>query len=121
VVQQVITTSGLIYQVNTLGGKINSPEFENSSAYAHRHLPFLSELQAYWDKPERETALVEKFEEIQTIFRKNGITAQYINYPDLKFENWPEAYYGKNYAKLQEIKQLYDPNNSIRHEQSVKA
>lgn len=121
VLAKVIETPGLIYQVNTLGGRINAAELESTSAYAHRALPFLSELQAYWEKPETETKLVETFEEIQSIIKKNGITAQYVNYPDLNFENWQEAYYGKNYERLQQVKKKFDPDNNIRHEQSIKA
>ena len=119
ILSSVINSQGLIYQVNTLGGKINDPEKERLSAYAHRALPFLSELQAYWQKPDEESRLVAKFEEIQSIFKLNGITSQYVNYPDLGFENWQEAYYGQNYQRLQKVKNDYDPENFIRHEQSI--
>jgi FAD/FMN-containing dehydrogenase len=119
ILEKVIQTNGLIYQVNTLGGKINDPQFESYSAYAHRALPFLSELQAYWENPAKQEPLMATFEEIQTVFRNNGINAQYINYPDINFANWQTAYYGSNYVKLQEIKKKYDPENRIRHEQSI--
>lgn len=119
VIEKVIATPGLIYQVNTLGGKINDPAFENASCYAHRALPYLSELQAYWEKPERAEKLISEFETIQGLFFDNGIKAQYVNYPDLHFKDWQTAYYGDNYAKLQEIKKRYDPENKFRHEQSV--
>ena len=113
---------GLIYQVNTLGGNINNADFEKVSAYPHRSYPFLGELQAYYDNPEKQEAkLVKGFQDIQTIFANNGISAHYRNYPDINFQNWENAYYGEeNYVRLQEIKRKYDPNNVIRHEQSVK-
>ena len=59
--------------------------------------------------------------EIMEIFRNNGITAQYINYCSLDFEEWETAYYGTNYSRLQEVKKKYDINNLIRHPQSIKA
>jgi FAD/FMN-containing dehydrogenase len=50
-----------------------------------------------------------------------GVTNHYANYPDLAFEDWPTAYYGtENYARLQKLKQRYDPENRIRYPQSVR-
>ena len=50
-----------------------------------------------------------------------GVTSHYANYPDLAFADWPTAYYGaENYARLQQLKQRYDPENRIRHPQSVR-
>jgi hypothetical protein len=121
VMEVVVGTPGLIYQINTLGGAIATAGTEESSCYAHRHLPFLSELQTYWDAPGKERLLLERFKDVQKIFRKNGIATQYVNYPDIDFEDWETAYYGRNYARLQEIKERYDPENNFRHPQSVKA
>ncbi|MCR9289679.1 MAG: FAD-binding oxidoreductase [Bacteroidetes bacterium] len=120
VVEQVFNNRGLIYQVNTLGGNIQNPEFEKASAYPHRAYPYLSELQAYYDKPERKASLLAAFQEIQETFTNNGLSAHYRNYPDINFENWQSAYYGKNYARLQKIKGKYDPDNVIWHPQSIR-
>jgi hypothetical protein len=50
-----------------------------------------------------------------------GVKNHYANYPDLAFADWPTAYYGaENYARLQQLKQRYDPENRIRHPQSVR-
>lgn len=119
VMDKVINTNGLIYQVNTLGGKISDPDFQKNSAYAHRDLPYLSELQAYWSETAKENKLTSAFQEIQQTFKNHGITAQYCNYPDLNFSDWKKAYYGSSYKRLQEIKSKYDPHNLIHHEQSV--
>ena len=49
-----------------------------------------------------------------------GVANHYANYPDLAFADWPTAYYGaENYARLQQLKQRYDPENRIHHLQSV--
>ena len=121
VLQKVIDTPGMIYQVNTLGGNINNAEFEKSSAYPHRALPYLSELQTYWDLSSQTKKYEAAFEEVQQIFKANNIQTQYRNYPDINFEDWQHLYYGKNYERLQSIKQKYDPENLIRHDQSIKA
>jgi FAD/FMN-containing dehydrogenase len=63
---------------------------------------------------------MEKFTEVQQIFAENSVSAQYCNYPDINFQDYAQMNYGKNYPKLQQIKNLYDPDNLIRHEQSIK-
>ncbi len=121
VIEKVLE-NGLIYQVNTLGGKINSSEFATSGAYPHRSYEYLSELQCYWSKNQttRRDNMLTAFEEIQTLFYENGNRAQYRNYPHIGFKNWESAYYGKNYGRLQDIKKKYDPEDRIQHDQSVK-
>ncbi|MER6633809.1 FAD-binding oxidoreductase [Streptomyces sp. NPDC000987] len=34
----------------------------------------------------------------------------YINFPDLYLNDWQDAYYGSNYARLRTLKKVYDPN-----------
>jgi FAD/FMN-containing dehydrogenase len=121
VIDTVIATPGMIYQVNTLGGNIQNAAFETASCFPHRAYTFFSELQTYWDLQKQETKMLEKFQDVQMLFINNGIKTQYRNYPDIKFTNWQEMYYGVNYLKLQQIKNKYDPANLIRHEQSIKA
>lgn len=116
----VIATPGMIYQVNTLGGNIQNAEFEKASSFPHRAFTYFSELQTYWDFEKQEAALLEKFQQVQTLFIENGIKAQYRNYPDIKFINWEEMYYGVNFLRLQQIKNKYDLDNLVRHEQSIK-
>ena len=121
VLEKVITNSGMIYQVNTLGGKIADDEFEKVSCYPHRAYNYISELQAYWETPSREEKLRQVSIEALDIFKNNGITTQYINYCSLEFADWEKAYYGDNYSRLQAVKKKYDPDNFIRHPQSIKA
>jgi hypothetical protein len=116
----VTETSGMIYQVNTLGGNIQSSQFENTSAFPHRAYSYFSELQTYWERPEQETLLLKRFQQVQEIFNSAGIDAQYRNYPDINFKNWPTLYYGKNYGRLQQLKKQYDPENIFNYEQSVR-
>ena len=116
----VVSTPGMIYQVNTLGGNIQNAAFENASSFPHRAYPYFSELQTYWENPSQQKRLLERFEQVQQVFTVNGIKAQYRNYPDINFSNWPELYYGSNYKRLQAVKAIYDPNNLFRNEQSIK-
>lgn len=115
----VLSTSGMIYQVNTLGGNIMNAAFEKVSSFPHRGYPYFSELQTYWESPSQQKRLLERFQQVQEVFNNNGIKAQYRNYPDINFTNWPELYYGSNYQRLQQVKAKYDPNNIFRYEQSI--
>lgn len=116
----VLATPGMIYQVNTLGGNIVNAEAEAAAAFPHRAFPYFSELQTYWENEKQSTRLLKKFQEVQDIFTGNGIVTQYRNYPDINFAHWENLYYGSNYARLQQVKNKYDPNNLIRHQQSIK-
>ena len=118
--EKVIATPGMIYQVNTLGGKINDAAAEKRSSYPHRAYDFVSELQAYASAPSQDSRQADATTQILKITEQHGIARQYVNYCSLEFCNWEHAYYGENYPRLQAIKRKYDPNDNIRHPQSIK-
>ncbi len=119
ILEKVTSTPDMIYQVNTLGGKIDDPDFANASSYSHRGQNYLSELQTYWRQASQTDKMIKAFEEVQEIFYANGIKQQYRNYPDINLKNWESAYYGENYNRLQKVKTKYDPRNIFRYEQSI--
>lgn len=114
------TQAGMLLQINTLGGAIAAPDLDATAAYPHRRFSFLGELQAYWDSPAREAAALNGVRDIQQILHEHGIRAHYRNYPDAELAGWQESYYGANYARLQMLKRQFDPDNIIRHPQSVR-
>jgi len=116
--EEVLTVPGLIFQINTLGGAISS---DVESAYPHRAFPYLGESQAYWESPSRAPVLLEAAGRMRQHIVQAGVKNHYANYPDLAFAEWPTAYYGaENYSRLQQLKQRYDPDDRIRHPQSVR-
>jgi FAD binding domain-containing protein/berberine-like enzyme len=119
VLQKVTSTPDMIYQVNTLGGKIDDADFAKASSYSHRGQNYLSELQTYWRQESQTDKMIKSFEEVQQIFHANGIKQQYRNYPDINLINWESAYYGENYNRLQKVKNKYDGRNIFRYEQSI--
>lgn len=120
VVDAVLTTPGMIYQVNTLGGNIINPAFEEAASFPHRACIYFSELQTYWQTEVQGVRLMNRFQDVQNIFVQHGIHTQYRNYPDINFANWESLYYGANYHRLQEVKNKYDPGNLFSQEQSVR-
>jgi hypothetical protein len=119
VLDLVLQTPGLIYQVNTLGGKIQQQSFENGSAFPHRGFSYFSELQTYWEHPKQASRLKTQFEKIQKVVKNAGVTEQYRNYPDINFDNPMTSYYGKNLKRLQAVKKSFDPDHIFRHPQSI--
>jgi FAD/FMN-containing dehydrogenase len=116
--EEVLTVPGLIFQINTLGGAISN---DVEGAYPHRAFPYLGESQAYWESASHAAALREAIGRMRNHIAQAGVTSHYANYPDLNFVDWPTAYYGsENYARLQQLKQRYDPENRIHHPQSVR-
>lgn len=115
---EVLHEPGMIFQVNTLGGAIASGP---SAAYPHREFGYLGEQQAFWENPAHAPARIAAAGRIRGHLAQAGIRRHYVNYPDLAFQDWPTAYYGaENYARLQSLKLSYDPQNRIRHAQSVR-
>jgi FAD/FMN-containing dehydrogenase len=111
---------GLIYQINTLGGKIADSAFARDSAFPHRQRPFLAELQTYYERARDEASRLTAFRKVQSSLREAGVIHHYRNYPDLDFEDWEVAYYGASYPRLQELKARYDPEDLFHHPQSVR-
>jgi FAD/FMN-containing dehydrogenase len=102
---------------NTLGGAISS---DVEGAYPHRAFPYLGESQAYWESASHAAVLRAAIDRMRNHIAQAGVTSHYANYPDLAFGDWPTAYYGaENYARLQQLKQRYDPQNRIRYPRSV--
>ena len=116
---QVKNRPGILYQVNTLGGKIQNDLLEQDSSFAHRDCFYFSELQAYWDSPNVANKYLVAFENIQKLFASKGITAQYRNYPDINFKNTDSLYYGKNIERLQVVKNKQDATNIFAAPQSL--
>lgn len=121
VFQSVIAGSGLLFQINTLGGTIADPALQKTAAYPHRAYPFLGELQCYWDNDRQTQGRVASVNAIQKQLRDMGIDKHYRNYPSTEIENPSIAYYGKTHHEyLQRCKQAYDPSDRIGGAQRVR-
>lgn len=115
----VQSKSGVLFQINTLGGKINDPTLSQHRAYPHQK-SYLGELQTYWKSPSQKASYISIYDQIQKILAQHGIQDHYMNYPDIGFQNWEEAYYKNNYARLQALKLKYDPQDRFHYAQSIR-
>jgi FAD/FMN-containing dehydrogenase len=119
--ETVSNGSGLLFQINTLGGAIRkSGQSDAGGCYPHRDYAYLGEIQSYWEDPEQEKGALAAVAQVQQLLAGNGINAHYSNYPDINFDKWQTQYFGAaNYTRLQAIKKQYDPDNVFRYPQSI--
>jgi FAD/FMN-containing dehydrogenase len=105
-----------------LGGQANRVG-RTASAYVHRDAQFYL---AFWvglerdlpgDDPRR-AAEAWADEGFAVIDRYSGGEA-YQNFIDPRLDNWRQAYYAENYARLAEVKRIYDPHGFFRFAQSI--
>ncbi len=109
-----------LLQINTLGGAIANGATAASAAYPHRAYPFLGEFQVYYDQASDTPKAEQLVAQVQAKLAQAGVNAHYCNYPDSGIKNWQSAYYGSAYPRLQALKKALDPQNRIRHPQSVR-
>jgi FAD/FMN-containing dehydrogenase len=88
------------------------------AAFYHRNPLYYAEPGAGWNDNSKTPEFliwVENFSVAMRPFVEGG----YVNVPDASFVNWGELYYGINYARLREIKSMYDPENIFNFPQSI--
>jgi FAD/FMN-containing dehydrogenase len=121
VIRKVADSPGMIFQINTLGGKVMDEQAARQSVFPHRRFAFFSELQTYWDQPAQAKSRMTTFQSVQHLIDDQKQRPQYRNYPDLDFSNPLQQYYGDRLAWLTQVKKRFDPDNTFRFEQSLKA
>lgn len=74
-----------------------------------------------WQTPNQASQAFEwaqRCKDLLTPFALEG-KAAYVNYIDGTLTDWQQAYYGKNYSRLQKIKTQWDPDNFFYFKQSI--
>lgn len=59
--------------------------------------------------------------QMRNVMRPWSTGGAYLNYTDALLKNWQQAYYGDHYARLQQIKSLYDAEGLFRGKQQIQA
>jgi len=100
------------------GGAINRYPVAGS-AFIHRDVDADLVVDVFWRDPaEREQmeAWLDGFMQLLQPFLNGHV---YQNYADSRLQNYADAYWGPAYGPLQAIKQIYDPGNFFRFQQSI--
>jgi FAD/FMN-containing dehydrogenase len=103
-----------------LGGGAIAAVPANATAFVHRSALFNISIIAQWVRDDETEANLGWTDEFQNALRPYLSGEVYQNYADENLDDWPTAYYGANYPRLQQIKQRYDPADLFHHPQSVR-
>lgn len=88
------------------------------TAFYYRNALIAQEYITTWEDVEDEKQNVQWVEELRRMLSPFTM-GDYVNFPDQSIENWPTAYYGRNFRRLREVKTKYDPYNVFRFQQSI--
>lgn len=105
-----------------LGGAMSRIEAEES-AFGDRSAPFLLGIEANWEDPAADDANIAWARQAYGLMEPFSTGAEYLNFPGLYEERdqMIRQSFGKNYKRLVELKNKYDPTNFLRLNQNVKA
>lgn len=102
------------------GGAINAIA-PDARAFVHREAFFDVFVDSFWsesaERDRAETWLHDFYEraDLADLWSRH----YYQNYPNSRYDDWQHGYFGDNYARLQQIKQAWDPQNVFVFEQSI--
>jgi len=84
-----------------------------ATAYYWRAGEFVATAKIYWYDGSDTSTCMEWAQRVKDALTPFALEAKatYINYIENPFAGWQEAYYGRNYARLQRVKSRFDPGN----------
>lgn len=97
---------------NHTGGAISDIDPE-ATAYFWRAGEYVATAKIYWYDGSDTSACMawaQRVKEQLGPFALEG-KATYVNYIENPFAGWQQAYYGRNYERLREVKSQFDPGN----------
>lgn len=105
---------------DVLGGGAIGRVPADATAFVHRSSLFYMSAISLWQLDEdtaKNIAWVDGLVEAMRPYLNGEV---YQNYADDGLPDWPRAYYGANYPRLQQIKARYDPTDFFHHAQSIR-
>jgi FAD/FMN-containing dehydrogenase len=103
-----------------LGGGAIGRVPPDATAFVHRSSLFYISVISLWDSDETTAINVAWADGLTEALGPYLSGEVYQNYADGELVNWPSAYYGANYPRLQQVKQRYDPTDFFHHGQSIR-
>jgi hypothetical protein len=105
--------------IDSLGGAV-ARLAPDATAFPHRTAFAIVQLVGSWTGGGDGTATVDWLRAAHRSLRPLIGPGAYVNYIDPDLDDWPEAYYGANYARLRQIKSRYDPARVFDFAQAVR-
>jgi FAD/FMN-containing dehydrogenase len=99
-------------------GGATRTEPPGGSAFFHRDPLYYAEPGAGWNDASQTGPVAVWLARFRQAMRP-FVRGAYVNVPDAALGDWGEAYYGPNFARLREVKRLYDPTEVFRFPQSI--
>lgn len=103
-----------------LGGGAVARVPADATAFVHRDAVFNVSAIALWERDDETAANVAWADDLKATLAPHLSGEVYQNYADEDLADWEAAYYGANYARLQQVKGRYDPDDVFAHPQSVR-
>jgi hypothetical protein len=103
-----------------LGGGAIARVPDDATAFVHRKSLFYISIISLWEADEETERNVAWATEMASTLRPFLTGEVYQNYADEDLDDWPSAYYGSNYPRLQQVKLRYDPSDFFHHRQSIR-
>jgi FAD/FMN-containing dehydrogenase len=103
------------------GGAINDVPV-TATAFPHREALFLVSLDTSWLPQESPDAVQDNLNWLTRLHRDLGEfapDASYVNFTDPDLEDWAQAYYGPNAARLAQLKHQFDPDRIFSFGQAI--
>lgn len=103
-----------------LGGGAVARVPADATAFAHRSSVHYVSLIAMWQDEHETDANVAWVDQFADALRPALNGEVYQNYADRDLADWPIAYHGAHYSRLQQIKLRYDPTDEFHYPQSIR-
>ncbi len=103
-----------------LGGGAVARVPVGATAFVHRAALFNISIISLWVHDRETEANLTWTDQLAGALRPYLSGEVYQNYADEDLVDWPTAYYGANYPRLQEVKRRYDPGDVFHHGQSIR-
>jgi FAD/FMN-containing dehydrogenase len=102
---------------DALGGAV-ARVASDATAFPHRGALGVLQFVQSWspDAPTAQSVFRAYYQSVRAL----AGTAAYANYADPDLADWPQAYYGANYARLQRVKRAYDPRELFTFPQAIR-
>jgi len=111
----VVNSTVHIYPIN---GAVHDVA-PDATAFGHRDAKYAMVVAGMWPDPAQNEANVRWVRDYYKALAPHAEEGGYINFAAGDDMNRVQANFGKNYARLREVKSKYDPGNVFRHNQNI--